>query len=327
MATRRTFLGTAASLATVPLLPVAAQAASDYPSKPIRMVVPYAGGGSADVLGRVLAEAMSRSLRQSVVVDLKPGAGGNLGAELVAKSAPGDGYSLLFASVSLSTAVSFTKLSFDPRKDLVPVAGVGTLPSLLLVGARSPYQSVADIVKAAGRGQPIDFASAGYTTGSHLFGELLKMEAGIEANHVPYRGSGAAYPDLLAGRIAMMFDVAGSAVPQVQAGTVRALAITSSRRSKSLPDVPTLAELGYKGFDVGTWFGFFVPAGTPAEATTRLEAAVLQSLSAPEVVTRLASVMADPIPGPGRDFGRWYLEDVERWAKLARERKIVVGDK
>lgn len=323
MSTRRAFVSAAASVVGLPLYSLAQRAhASDYPSRPIRMVVPYAAGGSADVLGRVLAQAMGKTLQQAVVVDLKPGFGGNLGAELVAKSAPGDGYTILFASVSLSTAVSFTKLNFDPRKDLIPLAGVATLPSILLVGAQSPYKTLPELIKAAKEGKALNFASAGATTGSHLFGELLNAEAGIKAQHVPYRGSGAAYPDLVAGRISMMFDVAGSAMPQVGGGTVRPVAITSSTRAKSLPDVPTLGELGYKGFDVGTWFGFFAPLGTPPEALAKLEAAALQAVKTPDVATRLEAVMAEPIPGPGREFGRWYQADVERWAVLAKERKI-----
>ena len=321
--TRRHFLqwaGAAAAMAG------STQAFAAFPDKPIRLVVPYAAGGSADVLGRSLAQAMGAILGQTVYVDLKPGAGGNLGAEAVARSTPGDGYTVLFASVSLSTAVSFTKLSFDPRKDLVPVAGVATLPSLLLVSSKSPHRSVADLVKASKAGESLSFGSAGPTTGSHLFGELLKASAGIDMVHVPFRGSGAAYPDLISGRISTMFDVMGSAMGQVAGGLVRPIAVTSAQRSKLLPDVPTLSELGFAGFDVGTWFGLFVPVGTPADARTRLEAAVLAAVKTPEVSERLASVLADPIPGPGAEFGRWYQADVERWAKLARERQIVISN-
>lgn len=327
MTARRRFLIRSMALATLPAAPRLALAqGSAFPNKPVRMIVPYAGGGSADVLGRAIAQAMGKALGQSVIVELRPGAGGNLGAEMVARSTPGDGYTLLFASVSLSTSVSFSKLNFDPRTDLVPVAGVGTLPSLLLVSSKSPIKSVADLVAAAKAGEKLSFASAGNTTGSHLFGELLKARAGIDIVHVPYRGSGAAYPDLVAGRIATMFDVMGSALGQVNGGLVRPIAITSARRSKALPDVPTLAELGYPGFDIGTWFGAFVPTGTPPDARARLEAAVLEAIKTPEVSERLAMVMAEPIPGPGAEFGAWYLGDVERWARLAKERRIVVSD-
>jgi tripartite-type tricarboxylate transporter receptor subunit TctC len=327
MGTRRAFLGRASAFCALPLAATAPFAsASDFPNKPIRFVVPYAGGGSADVLGRSISQAMTKVLGQSVFVDLKPGAGGNLGAEMVAKSTPGDGYTVLFASVSLSTSVSFTKLNFDPRTDLIPVAGVATLPSLLLVSSQSPHRSVADLIKASKAGEKLSFGSAGLTTGSHLFGELLRARAEIDMVHVPFRGSGAAYPDLIAGRITTMFDVMGSAMGQVNGGLVRAIAVTSSQRSKILPDVPTLTELGYPGFDIGTWFGMFVPLGTPPEAQAKLESAILQSLKSPEVSERLASVLAEPIPGPGAEFKKWYLGDVERWAKLAKERQFVVGN-
>lgn len=323
MTTRRTFIHAAVAAGA---LASSTRAFASYPDKPIRLVVPYAAGGSADVIGRSLSLALAANLNQTVYVDLRPGAGGNLGAETVVRAAPGDGYTVLLASVSLSTAVSFTKLNFDPRKDLVPVAGIATLPSLLLVSSKSPYHSVTDLVKASKAGEQLSFGSAGPTTGSHLFGELLKASAGIDMVHVPFRGSGAAYPDLISGRISTMFDVMGSAMGQVSGGLVRPLAITSSRRSKVLPDVPTLAELGYAGFDVGTWFGVFVPVGTPADARSRLESAVLSAIKTPEMSERLASVLADPIPGPGAEFGKWYLADVERWAKLARERQIVVSN-
>lgn len=327
MSTRRHFLGQSFALAAWPLGIVSGAAhASEFPNKPVRMVVPFAGGGSADVLGRSIAQAMGKPLGQSVIVDLRPGAGGNIGAELVAKSKPGDGYTVLFASVSLSTSISFSKLNFDPRTDLIPVAGVATLPSLLLVSAQSPIKSVADLIAASKGGAPASFASAGNTTGSHLFGELLKARSGANMVHVPYRGSGAAYPDLIAGRITTMFDVMGSAYGQVTSGLVRPIAITSAKRSSALPDVPTLDELGFPGFDIGTWFGMFAPVGTPPAVLAKLEDAVLQAIRTPEVRDRLATVMAEPIPGRGSEFGRWYLADVERWAKLARDGQIVISN-
>jgi tripartite-type tricarboxylate transporter receptor subunit TctC len=299
--------------------------AEDFPSKPIHLIVPYAAGGSAEVLGRTLATAMGPLLGQTVLVDLRPGAGGNLGAELVARSTPGDGYTVLLASVSLSTGASFAHLGFDPRTDLVAVAGIATLPSLLLVASTSPYKSLVELIAAAKAGQKLSFGSAGTLTGSHLFGEMLKTQAGIEMVHIPYRGSGAAYPDLIGGRVTMMFDVMGSAIGQVNGGLVRPLAITSARRAQALPDVPTLQELGYAGFDIGTWFGMFVPVGTPADARLKLERATLAALKTPAMAARLASVMADPIPGPGTEFGKWFANDVERWSRLAEDHPFDVS--
>ena len=298
--------------------------AQNYPNKPIKMVVPYAAGGSADILSRPISIAMGQALGQTVFTELRPGAGGNIGAEFVAKSAP-DGYTLLFASLSLSTSVSFAKLNFDPRSDLKAIAGIATLPSVLLVSGKSNIKNFDDLINEAKKSN-VNFASAGPTTGSHLFGELIKSRSKTDMVHIPYKGSGAAYPDLIAGRITFMFDVMGSALPQVKSGQVRAIAVTSTKRSSALPDVPTLNELGYPGFDVGTWFGIFAPSAIPTAIQNRLEEAVLAALNTPEVINQLASVMAEPVPRKGADFGRWYLEDTEKWAKLAKEGAVKISD-
>ena len=298
--------------------------AQNYPNKPIKMVVPYAAGGSADILSRPRSNAMGQALGQTVFTELRPGAGGNIGAEFVAKSAP-DGYTLLFASLSLSTSVSFAKLNFDPRSDLKAIAGIATLPSVLLVSGKSNIKNFDDLINEAKKSN-VNFASAGPTTGSHLFGELIKSRSKTDMVHIPYKGSGAAYPDLIAGRITFMFDVMGSALPQVKSGQVRAIAVTATKRSSALPDVPTLNELGYPGFDVGTWFGIFAPSAIPAAIQNRLEEAVLEALNTPEVINQLASVMAEPVPRKGADFGRWYLEDTEKWAKLAKEGAVKISD-
>ena len=298
--------------------------AQNYPNKPIKMVVPYAAGGSADILSRPISNAMGQALGQTVFTELRPGAGGNIGAEFVAKSAP-DGYTLLFASLSLSTSVSFAKLNFDPRSDLKAIAGIATLPSVLLVSGKSNIKNFDDLINEAKKSN-VNFASAGPTTGSHLFGELIKSRSKTDMAHIPYKGSGAAYPDLIAGRITFMFDVMGSALPQVKSGQVRAIAVTATKRSSALPDVPTLNELGYPGFDVGTWFGIFAPSAIPTAIQNRLEGAVLAALNTPEVINQLASVMAEPVPRKGVDFGRWYIEDTEKWAKLAKEGAVKISD-
>ena len=298
--------------------------AQNYPNKPIKMVVPYAAGGSADILSRPISNAMGQALGQTVFTELRPGAGGNIGAEFVAKSAP-DGYTLLFASLSLSTSVSFAKLNFDPRSDLKAIAGIATLPSVLLVSGKSNIKNFDDLINEAKKSN-VNFASAGPTTGSHLFGELIKSRSKTDMAHIPYKGSGAAYPDLIAGRITFMFDVMGSALPQVKSGQVRAIAVTATKRSSALPDVPTLNELGYPGFDVGTWFGIFAPSAIPTAIQNRLEEAVLVALNTPEVINQLASVMAEPVPRKGADFSRWYLEDTEKWAKLAKEGAVKISD-
>ena len=297
--------------------------ANDFPKHSVEMVIPYAAGGSADVLGRVIADEMGKILSQSVIVNLKPGAGGNIGAEYVAKIAKPDGYTILFASVSLATSPSLTKLSFDPQKDLQAIAGVGSIPSLMLVSNNSPYKNLSEFIAAVKANKvQASFGSSGNNTGSHLVGELLKSVSGIEMTHVPYKGSGAVYPDLIAGRITTLIDVMGSSLPQVQGGNVRAIAITSLQRSKLLPDVPTIAEQGYPGFEFGTWFGFFAPANLPTPVAKRLEEAVLQSLKSEAVKSRLAAVGATSLPGPGTDFAKWFQSDVASWAKLVKEGRL-----
>jgi len=296
---------------------------SEYPAQSLTMVVPYAAGGSADVLGRVIALEMSKILKQSVIVELRPGAGGNIGAEYVAKSAKPDGYTFLFASVSLATSPSLSRLNFNPTKDLTAVAGVASIPSLMLISTNSQYKNLKDFISAVKSNKvQVTFGSSGNNTGSHLVGELFKSAAGIEMVHVPYKGSGAVYPDLMAGRITVLFDVMGSSFAQVKSGQVRALATTSLNRSKLLPEIPTIAEQGYPGFEFGTWFGFFVSAKTAPDIRQKLEFAILQSLKTDVVRERLDTIGATPLPGPAADFQKWYLGDVARWERLVKEGKL-----
>lgn len=297
--------------------------ASDYPSKPITMIVPYAAGGSADVFARPIADQLSKILKQTVLVELRPGAGGNIGAQYVAKNAPPDGYTFLFASVSLATSPSLSKISFNPVTDLTAVAGVATVPSLLLVSNNAPYKNLKDFVTAIKENKVrASFGSSGNNTGSHLVGELFKSAAGIDMVHIPYKGSGAVYPDLIAERVTALFDVMGSSVPQVKSGQVRALAITSKNRSKLLPDVPTIAESGYPGFEFGTWFGFFMPSKTPPDIRKKLEVAILEALKTPVIQDRLNAAGAESLPGPGPDFEKWFVADVAVWEKMVKEGKL-----
>lgn len=307
----------------IAVLAAGAAQAQPFPNRYVTLIVPYAAGGTAEVVGRPLAAEMAKLLGQNVVVELRPGAGGNIGAEMVAKSGRPDGYTLLFASLSLATNVSLMKLNFDPRKDLAAVAGVATFPNLLVVGADVPVKSVADLIALA-KQKPgaINFGSSGPGTSSHLAGELFKAAAGIDLTHVPYKGSGAVYPDLIGGRISMLFDLMGSAVGFVQGGKVRAIATTARRRSASLPDVPTIAESGFPGFEFGAWLGTFAPAGTPREAISRLEQATIQGMQVAAMKERLAQMAAEPIPATAADFGRFFNDDVERFARLVREGKL-----
>jgi tripartite-type tricarboxylate transporter receptor subunit TctC len=297
-----------------------AAAAEAFPSKPLVMIVPYAAGGTGDVLGRVLAREMSQALGQQVLVELRPGAGGNLGAQYVAKVANPDGYTFLFAASSLATNTSLMKLSFDPRKDLSPIAGIAAIPHLVVTSPASPFKSLADVVKTAkSSGEPITFGSSGLGTGSHLAGELFKSKAGINMLHVPYKGSGAVYPDLIGQRINLLFDVMGSAVGQVQSGNVRALAITSKVRSKALPDVPTVAEQGFPDYDYYTWFGIFAPAGAPAEAKAKLEQAALAAVQSPAVLKLLSQVGSEDVPHSAEKFGAFFNNDIAKWARMVKD--------
>jgi tripartite-type tricarboxylate transporter receptor subunit TctC len=311
----------AAAAALALAAPASAQADA-FPNRPITMIVPYAPGGSGELLGRVLARRMGEALGQNVIVDLKPGAGGNIGAEFVAR-APADGYTFLFAASSLASSVSLLKLNFDPLKSLVPVAGVTAIPNLMVTAADSPYKSAAEFFDAV-RKSPgkLTYGSSGLGTGSHLAGELLAGLHGLSMTHIPYKGSGAVYPDLISGRVDTLFDVMGSALGQVKGGRVKPLGITSAKRSPALPDVPTLAEQGVKDYEMVTWFGFFAPTGVPPAAIEKLNAATAKALDTPDVKERLQQLGAEAVPTGAAEFARYYMADVNRWAELVKSGKL-----
>jgi tripartite-type tricarboxylate transporter receptor subunit TctC len=311
----------------VALLLLAACASSGFgqafPTRPITMIVPYAAGGSADVVARPVAAEMGKLLGENVVVELRPGAGGNIGAEYVARSARADGHTILMASLSLATNVSLMKLSFDPRKDLAAIGGITTFPNVLLVSSQDPARNLQDIV-ARGRQEPgkLTYGSSGPGTSSHLAGELLGAAANIELVHVPYKGSGAVYPDLIARRVTMLFDLAGSASGHIKGGQVKPLAMTGARRANALPDVPTFAESGFPGFEFGAWLGLFAPNETPKETLARLEDAMLKSIQTPEMKNRLAQMGGEPIPARAAEFWKFFNDDVARYESLVREGKV-----
>jgi tripartite-type tricarboxylate transporter receptor subunit TctC len=294
-----------------------------FPTRPITMIVPYAAGGSADVVARPVAAEMGKILGENVVVELRPGAGGNIGAEYVARSARADGYTVLLASLSLATNVSLMKLSFDPRKDLAAIGGITTFPNVLLVSSQDPARSLQDIVSRA-RAEPgkLTYGSSGPGTSSHLAGELLSAAAGIQLVHVPYKGSGAVYPDLIARRVTMLFDLAGSASGHIKGGQVKPLAMTGKRRANALPDVPTFAESGFPGFEFGAWLGLFAPNETPKGIVGRLEEAMLRSIEIPEMKNRLSQLGGEPVPARAAEFWKFFNDDVERYARLVREGKV-----
>ncbi|MCE2978516.1 MAG: Bug family tripartite tricarboxylate transporter substrate binding protein [bacterium] len=315
-------LATAAAALAAAGSALAQGAATAFPTRPITMIVPFAPGGSAEVLGREFGIEMTKLLGQNVIIELRPGAGGNIGAEYVAKQSRPDGYTLLLGSLSVSTNVSLMRLNWDPRKDLVPVAGIATVPNLLVIATDSPWKTVTDLVNAA-KAKPgaLFFGSSGPGTSSHLAGELFQDRSGATITHVPYKGSGAVYPDLIAGRVNMLFDLAGSAVGQISGGKVRALATTARKRSPAMPDVPSISET-FAGFEFGSWFALFAPNGTPKDVLATLEQSVIRSMQTDRLKTRLTQIAAEPVPHPGAEFAKFLVSDVERYARLVREGKL-----
>jgi tripartite-type tricarboxylate transporter receptor subunit TctC len=301
-----------------------AASAQAWPTKPIIMIVPYAAGGPGDTIGRAIVPEMGQYLGQQVVIELKPGAGGNIGGELVAKTARPDGYTILEASTSHSTnPVLQKKFPFDPLKDLMPVGGINIVPSSVVVHPSVPVKTLAEFIDYAKK-KPvaITYGSAGPGTTSHLAGVLFASIVGIEALHIPFRGVAPAQTALLGGQLDAMFDFVSSTSPQVRAGKLRALAVASDKRQAVLPEVPTAAELGYPAYNIGGWFGIFAPAGTPPEVIAKLNAAVNYALEAPASKKRLADMGTQTMAGTPEDFGRFYRSELDRWRKLLAEGRL-----
>lgn len=300
--------------------PVHATGPDGYPEKPLRLVVPFPAGGGADNLARLVMPGVSRALGQPIVIENKAGAGGNVGAEAVARAAP-DGYTLLYGTNG-THAINpslYRQLPFDPAKDFVPVSRMTEIAAMLIVHPQLSVTSAAELIAYA-RAHPgkLNFASAGNGTTSHLAGELFRSQAGIDIVHVPYRGGAPAMTDLIGGQVQMMIEVMPNAYPQVQAGRVRGLAVTTAARFPGAPAIPTLAEAALPGFEASAWDGIFVPAGTPAAVVERLNAAIRQALADPELVAALRARGAEPVPGTPESFARFIAASAERWAQAVR---------
>ena len=298
----------------------AAQAQPSYPAKPIRFVVPFPAGGPLDIVARFLAQDLNRSWGQAVLVDNRPGAGGNIGADGVAKSAP-DGYTILMGAVS-THAINvwlYSKLPYDPIKDFAPVTLVTSVPNVLIVHPSVPAQNVRQlIVLAKARPGQLNFASGSTGSAGHLAGELFKKMAGIDMVHIPYKGAAPAVTDLLAGHVSIMFDNMASALPNVKAARVRALALTTLRRSPFLPEIPTISESGLRGFDIGTWFGIFAPAGTPRDIVVRLNTELARILATPVIKERLSTMGAEPMPDTPEAFAAFVKTEMNKYAQIVR---------
>ncbi|EER58288.1 conserved hypothetical protein [Acidovorax delafieldii 2AN] len=323
MHTKRHLLALLA-LAGLGLAAHAQPAPTDWPNKPIRWIVPFPPGGAMDAIARTLGEKAARTLGQPFVIENKPGAGGNIGADYVAKQ-PGDGYTMMITSIGMATNKPlYGKLSYDPIKDFAPVSLLAVVPNVLVTNATQPdVKNVKDVIAAARKAPgKLTYASAGNGTSIHLAGEVFTSLANVEMLHIPYKGSGPAVSDLLGGQINYMFDSITSARPHIQSGKLRALGVTTAKRSSTLPDVPTLAEAGVPGYEVSPWFAVFMPAATPKPIVAKLNAALLAAMKDPEVVKRFESIGAEPVGSSPDELAKHLARESERWTKLITERGI-----
>ena len=298
-----------------------APATAEYPDRPIRLVVPFPAGGGADVLARTIMPRVAQELATTIVIDNRPGAGGNVGAEAVARAAP-DGYTLLYGTNG-THAINrslYAKLAFDPMADFAPVSRMTQIAALLVVHPAFPVRSVAELVDYA-KAHPgkVFFASAGNGTTSHLAGELFKTMAGVDIVHVPYRGGALAITDVVGGQVQMMIDVMPNVLPLATGGKVRAIAVTTSTRVPAAPEIPTFVESGLPGFEVSAWDGVFAPAGTPAVAIDRLNAAIRQTLADPKVREALVARGAQPVPSTPDELARHVVAESDKWARVVRQ--------
>lgn len=314
----------AAAAASLALVAVSA-AAQSWPTQPIRIIVGYPAGGASDVAARLVGQKMSERLGQPVVIDNRPGAAGNIGADAVAKSSP-DGYTLLLGTISLSVNPSlYPKMTYDPVKDLSAISMISSTPFLLVTNPKAPYATAKALLDAAraekGR---IDYATAGNGSGSHLFTELLSSTAGVKFNHVPYRGAAPAMNDVLGNTVPVAFDNIITTLPLVKAGKLRALAVSTKERSKVAPDIPTLAESGVAGFDATAWFGLFAPTGTPREIIQRLNREVAEAVKDPIVSEKLLQLGAEPVSTTPEQFDAFFRGEVGKWGKVVRQSRITL---
>jgi tripartite-type tricarboxylate transporter receptor subunit TctC len=314
----RIFLTTAliAALATG-VQPALAQ---NYPSKPIRLIVPYPPGGNTDIMARALTQELSKGLGQPVVIDNRGGAATVIGSDILAKAAP-DGYTLILSTSSHAINVSlYRKLPFDAVADFAPISLVASMPNILVVNPSVPVKSLSELIKLA-KAKPgqINYSSSGNGATNHLAMELLKTMAGIEMVHIPYKGTADAVTSLLGGQVSVMFDAASSALPHIRSGRSRALAVSSPGRIASLPDLPTVAEAGLPGFEVGVWFGIQAPAGTPPEIVKRLNSEILRSLGVAEVRERLAGLGVDIVSSTPEEFAAFVKTEIAKWGKVVKD--------
>ena len=298
--------------------------AGAYPVRPVTILVGFPPGGSTDILARILAEKMTERLGQSVVVENRPGATGTIAANLVAK-APPDGHLLLMGAAGHTTTPSLFKLPYDGVRDFTPVTNVAAVTIMLVVHPSVPAKSVRELITVA-KSKPgiLNYASGGNGSMQHLAGELFKQMVGVDMAHIPYKGSGAAVIDLVSGRVSLMFDQVPSSLPHVRTGKLRALAVTSTQRSATVPELPTLAEAGLPGYSVMSWTGIIAPANTPPAVVNRLHTEIVSILKLPDVKSRFASIGAEPIGNTPEQFQEFVRTETARWAALIKAAGVQV---
>jgi tripartite-type tricarboxylate transporter receptor subunit TctC len=320
VSTRRLALASLATAAAAALLPLPA-AAQAYPNKPITMIVPFSAGGTTDILARIVGQALTAELGQSVVIDNRAGAGGNIGGQLAAR-APADGYTLFMGTVgthAINEAL-YKKMPFDPIKDFAPLSRVANVPNLLVAHPAQPFKTVPEMIAYA-KANPgkINFGSSGSGSSIHLSGELFKSMAKVDMVHIPYKGSAPAVNDLLGNQIAIMFDNMPSAIQHVRAGKLRAIAVTTAKRSPELPNVPTIAESGVPGYEATSWFGLFAVAGTPAPIVTQLSKALVKVLNNPDVKAKIVAQGGEVVAETPEQFAAFIKAETAKWGKVVKD--------
>jgi len=321
-ASRRLFIAVAALAASAPLLaPISASAQAAYPSRPIRLIVPFPAGGGTDLIAREVANKVATSNGWSIVIDNKPGSGGNLGVDAAAKAVP-DGYTLVLGQTS-NLAINptlYTKLPYNVEKDLTPVGLVASAPLVLVVSSDSPYKTLADVVAAAkATPEALNYASSGSGTVAHLATELFQKTANVRFTHVPYKGAAQGSTDLIGGQIQMYMSSIPTLIGHIKSGKMRPIVVTSQKRTADLPNAPTVDESGFKGFEAATWFGVVGPAGLPKDVVAKLNAAFNKAIEDPEVKRKLAAQGADVRGSTPEAFSAYIRSETVRWGKVVKE--------
>jgi len=318
---RRFVLASSAFVATTALLAGPTAFAQAYPSRPIKLIVPFPAGGGTDIIAREVANKVATQQGWTIIIDNKPGSGGNLGVDAAAK-APADGYTLALGQTS-NLAINptlYPKLPYSPEKDLVAVGSVASAALVLVVAADSPYKTLADVVAAAkAKPEALNYASSGSGTVAHLATELFQKNANVKFTHVPYKGAAQGSTDLIGGQIQMYMSSVPTLIGHIRSGKMRGIAVTSQKRVADLPSVPTVAESGYKGFDAVTWFGIVGPAGMPKDVVAKLNAAFNKAIETPEVKKKLSEQGADVAGGTPEQFGKLIRDDIVRWGQIVKD--------